>query len=112
MDMVSGQSLSQLLEEKVDRGGFDNERLCENYLKNQTKISSLTEQECKHIFTQLLDVIEYLGSEDIGVCHRDINPNNLMLELVDESQSNLQIQQQACSDFNQNSKEVKGRDSE
>lgn len=62
---------------------------------------------------QLLDVIEYLSSEDIGVCHRDINPNNIMLDIVPEAEgeeashpeagTSGKLQQQ-CSDFKDNSK--------
>lgn len=69
-----------MLEERQDRGGYDNERHCESLKK--PKAARFTEQECRAIFIQLLDVIEYLSSEDIGVCHRDINPNNIMLDLA------------------------------
>jgi len=68
-----------MLGEKREYGDFDNERMLKSTLN--TKVVKFSEAECRYIFLQLLDVIEYLSSEDIGVCHRDINPNNLMLEL-------------------------------
>ena len=71
-----------MLEERQDRGDFDNERNCESLKK--PKVAKFNEQECKDIFVQLLDVIEYLSSEEIGVCHRDINPNNIMLDIIPE----------------------------
>ena len=32
----------------------------------------------KDAFRQILEVVEYL--QDCGVCHRDINPNNVMID--------------------------------
>ena len=55
MDLVPGQSLTQLY---------------------QTKRLSVA--EVKDIFRQLLKVVDYL--QDCGVCHRDINPNNVMVD--------------------------------
>ena len=39
----------------------------------------LEEEECKYAFKQLLKVISYLQDPSVGVCHRDINPNNIMI---------------------------------
>ena len=33
---------------------------------------------CKHIFKQLLEVIELMHSE--GICHRDLKPDNLLFD--------------------------------
>jgi len=32
---------------------------------------------------QLLKAIEYLQSDEIAVCHRDLNPNNIMIEKIE-----------------------------
>lgn len=105
MDMVQGQSITQMLEERQDRGGYDNELLIEN----KPKVAKFTEQECKGIFIQLLDVIDYLSSEDIAICHRDINPNNIMLDIVPEPEDGIEGHANErplhqCSDFKDNSK--------
>ena len=47
-----------MLEDRQDRGGYDNERLCQS--ANKPKVARFTEEECKEIFMQLLDVIDYL----------------------------------------------------
>lgn len=47
-------------------------------LKSKYKLV-LEEEECKYVFKQLLNVINYLQDQSVGVCHRDINPNNIMI---------------------------------
>lgn len=61
---------------------------------------------------QLLDVIDYLSCEEIGICHRDINPNNIMLDLekgnmVNNETSNTgkALNENRCSYFEDNTKE-------
>lgn len=34
---------------------------------------------------QLLEIVEYLHSEKVSICHRDINPNNVMVTEMPES---------------------------
>ena len=43
-----------------------------------SSIDGFSENKAKIIFKQLLEVIEYLQKQ--GVCHRDINPNNLIID--------------------------------
>lgn len=82
-------------------GGFDNEVNCEALKKPMT--TKLTEDESKYIFLQLLDVIDYLSCEEIGICHRDINPNNLMLDDITEAIKEEEVEN-GCSDFKDNNK--------
>jgi serine/threonine protein kinase len=84
-------------------GGFDNDQNCEALKKPTT--TKFTEDESKYIFMQLLDVIDYLSCEEIGICHRDINPNNLMLDDITEVAKELQVENR-CSDFEDNDKEA------
>ena len=37
---------------------------------------------CKQITYQILKTMEYLHSDDVSVCHRDVNPNNLMISIL------------------------------
>ena len=60
MDMVQGQSITQMLEPSAE-GGYDNERNNENLKKSKT--TKFTEDEAKYIFMQLLDIIDNLGCE-------------------------------------------------
>jgi serine/threonine protein kinase len=39
----------------------------------------LPEDLCRVIMTQLLSAVEYLHYEEVAVCHRDINPTNVMV---------------------------------
>lgn len=104
MDMVQGHSITQMLEppRESELGGFDNERNCEATKKQM--VAKFTEDESKYIFMQLLDVIDYLSCEEIGICHRDINPNNLMLDEVADRESEQQVENR-CSNFKDNTKE-------
>ena len=65
MELVEGRSLKQVLEDGNER---------------------FTENECKQMFMQLLKVIEYLQDESKAICHRDINPNNVMVH-IDENRT-------------------------
>lgn len=112
MDMVQGQSLTQMLEERQDKGGYDNEKMDANWKK--PKVDKFNEEECKEIFIQLLNVIEYLSSDEVGVCHRDINPNNIMLDVLPEQESEVGVRRvepvsgqspELCTDFDANTKE-------
>lgn len=58
MDLVPGSSLKNLVED-------------------QKVIFS--ESQAKPIILQLLNAIDYLQSSSVSICHRDINPNNLIL---------------------------------
>ena len=107
MDMVQGQSITQMLEPSAE-GGYDNERNNENLKKPKT--TKFTEDEAKYIFMQLLDVIDYLGCEEIGICHRDVNPNNIMLDAITEfeqSENEGPIENK-CTDFKENTKRLPG----
>ncbi len=42
----------------------------------------LPEELCKVIFSKLVNVIEYLHSDKISVCHRDLNPGNILINHV------------------------------
>eukprot|EP00347_Sterkiella_histriomuscorum_P014459 403360785 len=42
-------------------------------------VNGLPEDLCKRLFIQLVQVIEYLHSEKVSVCHRDLNPGNLII---------------------------------
>jgi len=33
----------------------------------------------KSIIKQLIEILKYLHSEEVSVCHRDLNPNNVMI---------------------------------
>ena len=101
-----------MLEGKTEqeRSGFDNEVNCEALRK--PKGAKLNEEECKYIFLQLLDVIDYLSCEEIGICHRDINPNNIMLDLeksvnclTERGGTGKSTAENRCSNFEDNSKE-------
>jgi serine/threonine protein kinase len=37
---------------------------------------------------QLLKAIEYLQSDEVSICHRDINPNNIIIEKLENSCDN------------------------
>lgn len=119
MEMVQGQSMTQMLEGKAeqDRSGFDNEINCEALRKPKT--DKFTEEECKYIFMQLLDVIDYLSCEEIGICHRDINPNNIMLDLEqgnmlnnETSNTGKAFNENRCSYFEDNTKEKEQKDNQ
>jgi serine/threonine protein kinase len=43
----------------------------------------LPESLCKSITRQLLKTMEYLHSDNVSVCHRDTNPNNVMVTPLD-----------------------------
>ena len=43
----------------------------------------LPESLCKSITRQLLKVMEYLHADGVSVCHRDTNPNNVMVTPID-----------------------------
>lgn len=58
MDLVPGHSLKHLVE-------------------NQNV--KYTECQAKLLIKQVLNVIEYLQNDDISICHRDINPNNVIV---------------------------------
>ena len=45
----------------------------------------LTEEEAARLFSQILDVLEYIHSQ--GICHRDVKPENMLLD----SEGNLKI---------------------
>ena len=32
---------------------------------------------------QMLQAIEYLQSDEVAICHRDLNPNNIMIERLE-----------------------------
>lgn len=89
-------------------GGYDNE--VNNDALKKPLTSKFTEDESKYIFMQLLDVIDYLSCEEIGICHRDINPNNLMLDEIIEPETAIRVQNR-CSDFKDNSKDEEAADS-
>ena len=58
---------------------------------------SLTEDECRNIFQQIIDGIYYLHR--IGICHRDLKPENILfdtkekkrIKIIDFGLSNLYI---------------------
>lgn len=37
------------------------------------------EDLCKVLFTKLLNIIDYLHSDSVSVCHRDLNPGNILI---------------------------------
>ena len=76
MDLVKGSTLKVLMEDQ--------------------KVI-FTESESKIILKQILEVITYLQDEKIGVCHRDINPNNIMVNYDPESKDHLKM---TLIDFN------------
>lgn len=43
----------------------------------------MKEEEALKLFSQLIEILKYLHNQ-AGVCHRDINPNNLMLKPSDD----------------------------
>ena len=49
MDMVQGQSMAQMLEEKRESRGFDNEIM--NVNNKKERAARFTEEECKYVFT-------------------------------------------------------------
>lgn len=42
----------------------------------------MDDAEIRVAFRQLLEVIDYLQDYEVGICHRDINPNNVMIDLT------------------------------
>ncbi len=68
MDLVEGHSL---------KGYVD------NYIKERhervTAAGGLPECLAQQIVYQLLNIMQYLHSEEVSVCHRDVNPNNVMI---------------------------------
>lgn len=66
MDYVQGQSLKQIFEDKNDHS-----KTC------------LSINQIKNIFMQMLQAIEYLQSDEVAICHRDLNPNNIMIERLE-----------------------------
>ena len=85
MDYVQGQSLKYVFEDK-------------NYHSN----TCLNINQIKNIFMQMLRAVEYLQSDEVAICHRDLNPNNIMIErLESESDDSDQYQYKlTLIDFN------------
>lgn len=44
----------------------------------------LKEIQVASIVWQLLETVKYLHSEKVSICHRDINPNNVMVSEMNE----------------------------
>lgn len=45
----------------------------------------------KSIIKQLFEILRYLHSEDVSVCHRDLNPNNVMVTQLDPADHNSEV---------------------
>ena len=66
---------------------------------------SLTEDECRNIFQQIIDGIYYLHR--MGICHRDLKPENILfdtkekkrIKIIDFGLSNLYIYSDKKKDF-------------
>ena len=74
MNLIEGESLKLFVQSYVD--------------KNPQKTSpcgGLPELMCKSIAYQILKIMEYLHSEEVSVCHRDTNPNNVMITSLDKA---------------------------
>ena len=84
MDLVPGNSLTQIYEENQP---------------TSLTCTPLKVPEIREAFKQLLSAIDYLQDYEVGVCHRDINPNNVMLDLTegDEGQRKVKL---TLIDFN------------
>ena len=49
-----------------------------------TTTGPMSIERCKSIVKQVLTIIEYLHSDSVSICHRDLTPNNVMIT-VDEN---------------------------
>ena len=68
MELIEGQDLTKFVKQYIQ--------------KNPTKVSSsggLPENLCKSIVLQTLKILNHLHSLDVSICHRDLNPNNIMI---------------------------------
>lgn len=70
MDLVPGHSLKQIFEDDA----------CKTKPLQPTN-SIMTVAEVREAFKQLLSTLDYLQDYEVGVVHRDINPNNIMIDL-------------------------------
>lgn len=77
MELVEGLPLKQFVE------------------KQQARISpsesGVPEKVTKSIVKQLVEILRYLHSEDVSVCHRDLNPNNVMITQRDPGDPNSEV---------------------
>ena len=51
----------------------------------------MPEKVTKSIIKQLVEILSYLHSEDVSVCHRDLNPNNVMISQRDPGDANSEV---------------------
>jgi serine/threonine protein kinase len=70
MDLIEGSSVKEFVTKY-------------NEEKGSMPYGGLPESLCKSITRQLLKTMEYLHSEPVSVCHRDTNPNNVMVTHLD-----------------------------
>ena len=70
MDLVPGYSIKQIFEDDVVK-----------VAPMQSVKTVMTVAEVREAFVQLLSTLDYLQDYEVGVVHRDINPNNLMIDL-------------------------------
>ena len=63
----------------------------------EDKEIKFSESEAKVIFKQLLEAIIYLQRADVCICHRDINPNNIVLSKKQNSEDEYKL---TLIDFN------------
>jgi serine/threonine protein kinase len=49
------------------------------------------EKVTKSIIKQIVEILRYLHSEDVSVCHRDLNPNNVMITQLDPDDPNSEV---------------------
>ena len=89
MDLIEGLSLKQFVAEYTEANP-----------SQKTPIGGLPELLCKSIIHQLLHVMKYLHSEEVSVCHRDVNPNNLMVSTKESPGSPNTMPKVTLIDFN------------
>ena len=51
----------------------------------------MPEKVVKSIIKQLFEILRYLHSEEVSVCHRDLNPNNVMVTQLDPADHNSEV---------------------
>lgn len=55
-------------------------------LNNYAKDRPMSIERCKSIVKQVLTTIEYLHSDSVSICHRDLTPNNVMITDVEDNE--------------------------
>ena len=92
MDLVEGQALKSFVKTFTELHYSE-----ANLIRHKKKRPGLPEYIACSIVKQLGEILKYLHSEEVSVCHRDLNHNNIMITPINKDLTHVKVK---LIDFN------------